>query len=135
MLVKMKYHLLLIYFAFCLQLCILEEMGNVYDFGTNYHTSMVEALDKQIKHIQKKGSNFIPVTSFERIELNGGNLPDNVARKFVKRGVIVVRNSVPSNLAQIWLADILKYLYNNNAFSKLNEVGYLNRYIYFKFQH
>ena len=120
----MKYHLLLIYFAFCFQLCILEEMDNVYDFGTNYHTSMVEALDKQIKHIQKKGSNFIPITSFEKIELNGGNLPDNVARKFVKRGVIIVRNSVSSNLAQSWLADILKYLYNNNAFSKLNEVGY-----------
>ena len=123
-LLKMKYHHLLIYFAFCFQLCILEEMDNVYDFGTNHHTSMVEALDKQIKHIQKKGSNFIPITSFEKIELNGGNLPDNVARKFVKRGVIIVRNSVSSNLAQSWLADILKYLYNNNAFSKLNEVGY-----------
>ena len=72
------------------------------------------------------GSNFIPITSFEKIELNGGNLPDNVARKFVKRGVIIVRNSVSSNLAQSWLADILKYLYSNNAFSKLNEVGYFS---------
>ena len=132
MLVKMKYHLLWIYFAFCFQLCILEEKDNVYDFGTNYHTSMVESLDKQIKHIQKKGSNFIPVTSFEKIELNGGNLPDNVARKFVKRGVIIVRNSVSSNLAQSWLADILKYLYNNNAFSKLNEVSYYRRHFRFK---
>ena len=118
----MKCQLLLIFLPLHFQMCFLEEMKNVYEFGTNYHTSMVEALDKQIRHSQKKGSNFIPVTSFEKIELNGGNLPDNVARKFVKRGVIIVRNSVSSDLAQTWLADILKYLYNNNAFSKLNEV-------------
>lgn len=80
--------------------------------------SIEKALRKQLDKIQAHGSQVIPVTHFEKIRKNGGRLPENVAKKVKKRGVLIVRNTISPELVQVWMADLVKYLWANNAFPK-----------------
>ena len=60
----------------------------------------------------------IPETSLEKILNNGGKIPDKIAEKVHKRGVLVVRNTIPEEEIKEMMADLVKYLYTNNGFPK-----------------
>ena len=49
---------------------------------------------------------------------NGGKFPDKIADKVRKRGVVVVRNTIPEEEVKEMMADLVKYLYTNNGFPK-----------------
>jgi hypothetical protein len=41
-----------------------------------------------------------------------------VAQKVLKRGVLIVRKTIPEEEAKDMMADLVKYLYTNNGFPK-----------------
>ena len=65
-----------------------------------------------------KGSKIIPETTLEKIVNNGGKIPDKLAEKVRKRGVLIVRNTIPEEETKEMMADLVKYLYSNNGFPK-----------------
>lgn len=73
-------------------------------------------LDKQMEIIREKGSDVVPVTTFDKIRLNGGKIPEAVADKVRKRGVLIVRNTIPKQDVEQLVAEVLTYMYNNNVF-------------------
>ena len=93
-----------------------------YNISKLNFASIDKALKKQLHQLERKGSDLIPVTSYEKIILNGGKLPENIARKLIKRGVLVIRNTLSLEMSRDWISNILKYLYDNNAFPKRNQV-------------
>ena len=75
-------------------------------------------LDKELEKIRVKGNKLIPETSWEKIMNNGGKIPEKVAQKVHKRGVLIVRNTIPESEVKDMMADLVKYLYSNNGFPK-----------------
>ena len=77
---------------------------------------------EQLHQFEKKGEDIIPITSYEKIFLNGGRLPENIERKLKRRGILVIKNTITVELIRHWDTNILRYLYDNNAFPKKNQV-------------
>ena len=71
---------------------------------------------KQFKHHHR--GLLIPETSLAKIRRNGGKLPEKVARKVHKRGIIIVRDTIPKDLVHEWMAEVVRYLYANHGFPK-----------------
>ena len=65
-----------------------------------------EELRKQLGTIVKKGNTIIPQTSLSKILKNNGRIPEAVARKVRKRGVLIVRHTIPSEQIHQWMADL-----------------------------
>ena len=65
-----------------------------------------EELRKQLETIVKKGNTIIPQTSLSKIMKNNGRIPEVVARKVRKRGVLIVRHTIPSEQIHQWMADL-----------------------------
>ena len=65
-----------------------------------------EELRSQLDVIAKKGNTVIPQTSLSKIIKNNGRIPDAVARKVKKRGVLIVRHTVPTETIHQWMADL-----------------------------
>ena len=72
-------------------------------------------LDKQIETLREKGNKVIPITTFERIQNNGGRIPEGLAEKVHKRGVLIVKNTIPREEIEVFRGDLLKYLFDNDA--------------------
>ncbi len=73
-------------------------------------------LQKQVESTMERGVNVVPVTTYEKIRNNGGRLPEGVAEKVRRRGVVVVRDTIPREEIETMVADLLKYMYDNGAF-------------------
>ena len=56
------------------------------------------------------------MTSFKRISNNGGRLPEGVAAKVRKMGVLVVKEVIPAKEIEDMMTDLVKYMYENTAF-------------------
>ncbi len=56
------------------------------------------------------------MTTYDKIKNNGGRLPEGVAEKVKRRGVLVVKDTIPAEEIETMVADLLKYMYDNNAF-------------------
>ena len=69
-----------------------------------------------MQSLSERGNDLIPVTTYDRIKNNGGKFPEGVADKIRKRGVVVVRDTVPADEAQQMVGDLLKYMYDNNVY-------------------
>ena len=69
-----------------------------------------------MRTLSERGSDVIPVTSFKRISNNGGRLPEGVAAKVRKTGVVIVREVIPAREIEDMMTDLLKYMYENRAF-------------------
>ena len=54
----------------------------------------------------KKGNSVIPQTTLSKIIKNNGKIPETVARKVKKRGVLIVRHTIPSETIHQWMADL-----------------------------
>ena len=65
-----------------------------------------EELRKQFEAISKKGNAIIPQTSLSKIIKNNGRIPETVARKVRKRGVLIVRHTIPSEEIHQWMSDL-----------------------------
>merc|ERR1719362_379339 len=63
-----------------------------------------EELRKQLETIVKKGNTIIPQTSLSKIMKNNGRIPEAVARKVRKGGVLIVRHTIPSEQIHQWMA-------------------------------
>jgi hypothetical protein len=85
---------------------------------TKIWDKLEKRLDKELDKIRDKGNKLIPETSWEKILNNGGNIPEKVAQKVQKRGVLIVRNTIPEPEVKDMMADLVKYLYSNNGFPK-----------------
>lgn len=89
-------------------------------------------LKKQIDLLAQKGNEVIPVISFDRIKNNGGRLPEGIVDKVKKKGVLVVRNTIPKDEIEEMMADLITYLYDNQQYppkdNKVIKVKYLNSY-------
>jgi len=77
---------------------------------------MEKKLDIELEKIRVEGNKLIPETSWEKIMNNGGNIPEEAALQVKKRGVLIVRNTIPEAEAKDMLADILKYLNSSDGF-------------------
>ena len=66
----------------------------------------------------RQGADLIPSTSFRRIAQNGGRLPDGIADKVRKRGVLIVRGVIPAKEIEEMMSELVKYMYENKAFPK-----------------
>ena len=102
---------------------------NIYNkFGEDFVSEPIDiepikaAVKKQLHQFEKKGEDIIPITSYEKIFLNGGRLPENIERKLKRRGILVIKNTITEELIRHWETNILRYLYDNNAFPKKNQV-------------
>ena len=73
-------------------------------------------MTKHLKTLSERGSDVIPVTSFKRISNNDGRLPEGVADKVRKMGVLIVRDVIPAKEIEEMMTDLLKYMYENRAF-------------------
>ena len=73
-------------------------------------------LTKHLRTLSERGSDVIPVTSFKRISNNDGRLPEGVADKVRKMGVLIVRDVIPAKEIEEMMTDLLKYMYENRAF-------------------
>ena len=80
------------------------------------------ALRKKLGIILEKGNEIIPDVSLSKIIANNGQIPERVAQKMRKRGVLIVRDVVPRETIHDWRASLVQYIYNNNAFPKGNQV-------------
>ena len=65
-----------------------------------------------------KEKSSIPETTMEKILNNDGQLSERIVKKVRQKGVLIVRNTIPSNLIHEWSGDLIQYLYNNQAFPK-----------------
>ena len=65
-----------------------------------------------------KEKSSIPETTMEKILNNDGQLSERIVKKVRQKGVLIVRNTIPSNLIHLWSGDLIQYLYNNQAFPK-----------------
>ena len=108
-------------------------LSNIYNtLGEDFISEPIDlepiksAVKKQFHHLEKKGKDIIPVTSYEKIILNGGRLPENIKRKLQRRGILVIKNTIPPELIKHWETNILRYLYDNNASPKKNQVCLCN---------
>jgi len=72
----------------------------------------------------------IPITSFDKIFHNGGEIPEKIAQKVRKRGVVIVRNTIPIDEISEYHSDLIKYLYNNNGFPKDDNQVSFSIYLY-----
>ena len=77
---------------------------------------MERRLTKHLRTLSERGSDVIPVTSFKRISNNDGRLPEGVADKVRKMGVLIVRDVIPAKEIEEMMTDLLKYMYENRAF-------------------
>jgi hypothetical protein len=62
---------------------------------------ILKALERQLEMLHRKGdaaAGVIPETTLDKILKNNGRLPENVAAKVRKRGVLIVRNTIPDSL-------------------------------------
>ena len=73
-------------------------------------------MTKHLRTLSERGSDVIPVTSFKRISNNDGRLPEGVADKVRKMGVLIIRDVIPSKEIEEMMTDLLKYMYENRAF-------------------
>lgn len=78
-------------------------------------------LDKQLEIISERGSEIIPTVSYDKIRNNGGKLPEGVADKVRKRGVLIVRNVIPKEEIEDMMTDLHKYLYKNGMYPPKNK--------------
>ena len=84
---------------------------------------ILKTVRKPLEAIKRKKSSLIPETTLAKILANNGQIPDVVARKVKKRGILIVRKAVDSELIHEWMADLFRYLYVHNAFPKENQVS------------
>ena len=133
-----SFQILFVYIVFCRFIRVIKTEDDLMDeqFLMNIYNTLGEdfisepidlepiksAVKKQFHHLEKKGEDIIPITSYEKIILNGGRLPENIERKLKRRGILVIRNTIPPELITHWETNILRYLYDNNAFPKKNKV-------------
>jgi hypothetical protein len=75
-------------------------------------------LDEELEEIRSKGNKLIPETRLEDILSKGGNLPEEVVEQVRKRGVLIVRNTIPKDEAEKMLEDLINYITVNNGFPK-----------------
>ena len=73
-------------------------------------------MTKHLRTLSERGSDVIPVTNFKRISNNGGRLPEGVADKVRKMGVLVIREVIPAKEIEDMMTDLVKYMYENRAF-------------------
>lgn len=77
---------------------------------------LVKRLEKRLEAVREQGSDGVPVVQFRDIINNGGKLPDNVAKKVSKKGVVIVRGVLDKKTVTGLEAELLKYLMDNDAF-------------------
>ena len=73
-------------------------------------------LEKQLEIIKERGNDVIPTVSYDKIRNNGGKLPDGVADKVRKRGVLIIRNVIPKEEIEDMMTDLQKYMYKNEMY-------------------
>ncbi len=84
---------------------------------------LVKKLQKQLDILEEEGNSVIPETTYAKIANNGGVIPEGVAKKVKKRGVLIVRNTIPEATVHNYFTDLIKYLYVNNAIPSDNKVN------------
>lgn len=88
-----------------------QDMGDVQEV----FDKVEKKLAKQLEIIREKGNDVIPITTFDKIKNNGGQLPEGIMEKLRKRGVLIVRNTIPANEISDMISSLLKYMYDNNV--------------------
>ncbi len=56
---------------------------------------MEKRLERQLEKMRERGNDIIPVTTLDSIKNNGWKVPKGVADRVRKRGVLVVRETIP----------------------------------------
>ena len=51
-------------------------------------------------------------------------LPEGVADKIKKRGVVIVRNTIPKEEIEEMMADLITYMYDNEVYPSENQVKF-----------
>ena len=90
------------------------EMENIVELWEKVETK----LDKELQEIRTKGNLLIPETTLEDILSNGGKVPEEIVPQVHKRGVLIVRNTIPKDEAKKMLEDLMEYISTNNGFPK-----------------
>ncbi len=93
---------------------IREETGNA-DL-VELFSRVEKRLKKQVESLSERGGEVVPVTTYDKVKNNGGRFPEGMADKIRKRGVVVVKGVIPAEEVDSMVADLLKYMYDNNAF-------------------
>merc|ERR1712062_832696 len=96
------FELLFVYIVFCWFFLVIKTedreftdehlLMNIYNkFGEDFVSEPIDiepiktAVKKQLHQFEKKGEDIIPITSYEKIFLNGGRLPENIERKLKRK--------------------------------------------------
>ena len=78
---------------------------------------IVGKLHSQIKKIRSIKYEF-PETTLKKIVDNGGRLPESVARRLRKTGVVIIRKVIPQKEAFELTSSLIEYLYQNGIYPK-----------------
>ncbi|XP_059081236.1 uncharacterized protein YbiU-like [Tigriopus californicus] len=84
------------------------------DFARRLFQVVEEKLQVRLDELSIHGNSIIPTVTMKAIEENGHRLPDDVAMKVKKHGVLVVRNTLPEEEVQQLMDDLHNYLLINN---------------------
>lgn len=74
---------------------------------------LIKKFVEEIEVIRSTGPNIIPQIEFEEICANNGKFPENKIEEIKKRGCVVIRNVISSELALQYKADVKDYIANN----------------------
>lgn len=85
---------------------------------------ILKSLKNSFESMQRRGSEkIIPEIPLTKILANNGEIPEKIARKVKKRGILVVRRTILPQIVHDWMADLFRYLYVHNTFPRGNEVN------------
>ena len=89
---------------------VYKQLKELIDIDSDEADKKIQEINEELRIeldvIAKRGNTIIPQTSLSKIIKNNGRIPETVARKVKKRGVLIVRHTIPTETIHQWMADL-----------------------------
>ena len=99
---------------------IKQQIGIDKNEADIFFNKIKRQLKKQIEKVKERSNEIIPETTFQRIINNNGHLSESNIRKVQKRGILIVRNTIPQKETLNMMSDILDYMDKNYMYQANN---------------
>ena len=87
-----------------------KHLKELFDLDKNNVDEDIEVITDELRShfdvIAKKGNAVFPQTTLSKIIKNNGRIPETVARKVKKHGVLIIRHTIPTETIHQWMADL-----------------------------
>ena len=99
---------------------IKQQIGIDKNEADIFFNKIKRQLKKQIEKVKERSNEIIPETTFRRLINNNGHLSESNIRKVQKRGILIVRNTIPQKETLNMMSDILDYMDKNYMYQANN---------------